>query len=503
MKTFSNADEILNAKHLDFKFDNSFARELEGFFVPCKAAEVPDPRLLIFNQTLAKELSLDSIALQTPLGAKIFSGNLLPDGATPLAQVYAGHQFGHFSPQLGDGRALLLGEIIDTQGKRQDIQLKGSGRTPFSRGGDGKAALGPILREYLISEAMFALGVPTTRSLAAVTTGENVVRETEIPGAILTRISASHLRVGTFEFFAARGQTDMVRRLADYAIARHYPTIRQTENPYLEFFKSVARAQTTLVAHWMSIGFIHGVMNTDNTAISGQTIDYGPCAFMDTFSPKTVFSSIDSQGRYAYGNQPSILVWNLMRLAETLVKLVDVNEDRSIELLTNEAKTLANAYDETWLTNMRAKIGLKTNENGDAALIQKLLDAMQEGGADFTLTFRKLSDAIRGDSTPARQQFKNPELFNLWENNWRLRLEQEPIPNENRAVEMDKINPIYIPRNHKVEEALSNAVDHGNLSVFEDMLSVISAPFEEVKGNERFAEPGPKTSVPYQTFCGT
>ncbi len=503
MKTYPKSDEIPEAKHVDFKFDNSFARELEGFFVPCKAAKVPNPSILMFNKRLAKELSLDPATLQTPLGAKIFSGNLLPDGATPLAQAYAGHQFGHFSPQLGDGRALLLGEIIDMQGKRQDIQLKGSGRTPFSRGGDGKAALGPILREYLISEAMYALGVPTTRSLAAVTTGEDVVRETAIPGAILTRISASHLRVGTFEFFAARDQTDMVRRLADYAIARHYPAAQQSKNPYLEFFKSVASAQTTLVAHWMSIGFIHGVMNTDNTAISGQTIDYGPCAFMDTFSPKTVFSSIDTQGRYAYGNQPSILLWNLMRLAETLVKLVDVNEDRSIELLTDEAKNLAGAYDEIWLTNMRAKIGLKTNKNGDAALIQKLLDAMQEGEADFTLTFRKLSDAIRGESTAARQQFKNPELFDLWENDWRPRLEQEPIPNKDRAVEMDKVNPLYIPRNHRVEEALSKAVDHGNLSVFEDLLSVVSAPFEEVTGNERFAEPAPKTSVPYQTFCGT
>ena len=503
MKPYSKSDEMLDAEYVDFNFDNSFARELEGFFIHCDAAKVPKPSLLMFNQTLAEELSLDPQTLKTHLGAEIFSGNKLPQGAMPLAQAYAGHQFGNFTPQLGDGRALLLGEIIDARGNRQDVQLKGSGRTPFSRGGDGKAALGPVLREYMISEAMHALGVPTTRSLAAVTTGERVFRETEIPGAVLTRISDSHLRVGTFEFFAARGQTDMVRRLADYAISRHYPMVLETSDPYLEFFKSVASAQAALVAHWMSIGFIHGVMNTDNTAISGQTIDYGPCAFMDKFSLTTVFSSIDLQGRYAYGNQPSILMWNLMRLAETLIALVHVDEDRAIELLTDAAKNVATVYEGFWLAHMRAKIGLHTAEDGDYDLIQNLLNIMQEGEADFTLTFRRLSNAIRGEKAAVCEQFKDPDLFNFWETEWHPRLDREKVPIEDRAAAMDKVNPIYIPRNHKVEEALSAAVDADDLTLFEDMLSVVSAPFQEVFGRENFIEAAPITSVPYQTFCGT
>ncbi|MDB3953571.1 YdiU family protein [Alphaproteobacteria bacterium] len=503
MKINPNFDKIQDPEYVDFNFDNSFARELEGFFVPCKPSTVPEPSLLIFNQPLAEKLSLDTSALQGPLGAEIFSGNRLPHGAIPLAQAYAGHQFGNFSPQLGDGRALLLGEIIDKRGERQDFQLKGSGRTPFSRSGDGKAALGPVLREYLISEAMHALGVPTTRSLAAVSTGEKVFREIALPGAVLTRISTSHLRVGTFEFFAARGQTDMVRRLANYAISRHYPMAHDADNTYLEFFKSVTSAQIKLVAHWMSIGFIHGVMNTDNTTISGQTIDYGPCAFMDTFSPKTVFSSIDLRGRYAYGNQPSILMWNLVRLAETLAPLVHTDKDHAVELLTEEAKNFKSAYNDIWLTHMRAKIGLNTEENGDSDLIQDLLNAMQEGEADFTLTFRRLSNAMRGDNTAVRKQFINSAQYDLWECEWHARLEREPASAEARATAMDKVNPIYIPRNHKVEEALSMAINNGNLSAFENILSAVSAPFEEVSGRESYTEPAPKTSVPYQTFCGT
>ncbi len=496
-------NETFDINEVNFNFDNSFARELEGFFVPCKASKVPEPSLLIFNQLLADELNLDARTLQTPLGAEILSGNQMPDGAFPLAQAYAGHQFGNFSPQLGDGRALLLGEIMDSQGRRQDLQLKGSGRTPFSRSGDGKAALGPVLREYLISEAMHALGIPTTRSLAAVTTGEKVFRETPLPGAVLTRVSSSHLRVGTFEFFAARGETDKVRRLADYAIARHYSEALDAENHYLSFLKSVASAQISLVAHWMSIGFIHGVMNTDNTAISGQTIDYGPCAFMDTFSPMTVFSSIDVQGRYAYGNQPPIIMWNLIRLAETLVPVIHDDENYAIELLTEEAENFESAYKDIWLTYMLPKIGLHTMKKGDFDLIQGLLNAMQEGEADFTLTFRRLSDVIRGKHPSARKLFSNPSLYDLWERDWLSRLKQEPASSEELAAKMDKVNPIYIPRNHEVEEALSRAVDQRDLSAFENILSVVSAPFNEVPGHERYAEPGPKTSVPYQTFCGT
>ena len=477
-------------------FKSSYAQLPESFYSVTPPTPVAVPKLLKWNSQLAEELGLkfESIVEKE----NIFSGNS-PLNGTPIAQKYAGHQFGQFNPDLGDGRAHLLAEVISTKGERYDIALKGSGRTPYSRGGDGRAWLGPVLREYIVSEAMYNLGIPTTRALAIVSSGEPVYREAKMPGAIITRIAKSHIRIGTFQWFSATSDISNLQTLLEYSIKRHYPDAKSTA----DFLRAVCLRQAELVAEWMRVGFIHGVMNTDNTAISGQTIDYGPCAFMDAFSPKTVFSSIDSQGRYAYGNQPSILLWNLMRLAETLVKLVDVNEDRSIELLTDEAKNLASAYDEIWLTNMRAKIGLKTNKNGDAALIQKLLDAMEEGEADFTLTFRKLSDAIRGDNTAARQQFKNPELFDLWENDWRPRLEQEPMPNDNRAVEMDKVNPLYIPRNHRVEEALSKAVDYGNLSVFEDLLSVISEPFEEVTGNERFTEPAPKTSVPYQTFCGT
>ena len=501
--TAQTNDKIVDGDGVTFNFENSFARELDGFFVPCEAAKAPEPRLLLFNQPLAEELCLKSSQLNTSMGAEIFSGNQPPQGAEPLAQVYAGHQFGNFSPQLGDGRALLLGEIIDKAGIRQDIQLKGSGQTPFSRRGDGKAALGPVLREYLISEAMFALGVPTTRSLAAVSTGEKVFRETPLPGAVLTRVASSHLRVGTFEFFAARGEFDKVRRLADYAIARHYPEVVDAENPFLAFFKSVAQAQLSLVAHWMSIGFIHGVMNTDNTAISGQTIDYGPCAFMDTFSPATVFSSIDTQGRYAYGNQPSILIWNLCRLAETLIPLIDDDKDAAVEIATKEVKGFEKEFKNIWLNLMRRKIGLNTEEEGDFELIQTLLNAMQEGEADFTLTFRRLSQVILGDRATIRDLFSNPAPYELWEAEWISRLQNETTQPGSRVSMMNKVNPIYIPRNHKVEEALSMAVEEGDLKEFQNLLSIVSEPFNEIAGQEKYIDPAPKTNVPYRTFCGT
>lgn len=487
----------------NFEFDNSFARELEACYVPWDAEKVSEPRLLLFNCELAAELGLDAAALETPIGAEIFAGNRIPNGAKPLAQAYAGHQFGNFSPRLGDGRALLLGEIVDTRGKRHDIQLKGSGRTPFSRSGDGKAALGPVLREYLIGEAMHALGVPTTRALAAVTTGDQVFREMALPGAVLTRIAASHLRVGTFQFFAARRETETVRQLADYAIARHYPAARDADNPYLAFFIAVARAQAFLVAKWMSIGFIHGVMNTDNTTISGETIDYGPCAFMDVYDPGTVFSSIDLQGRYAYANQPSILTWNLARLAETLITLVDPNKDRAIELLTDGANEVSRLFVDAWLARMRVKIGLNSPEDNDLKLINRLLDAMHHGKADFTLTFRRLSDVLRGNGTPVRALFEDPTLFDAWEIDWRVRLSREKVSAADCAGSMDQVNPIYIPRNHKVEEVLAVAVNHGDISEFQDMLSVVTRPFDEVSGCEGFVGPGEKTAVPYQTFCGT
>ena len=485
-----------------FNFDNSFARSLEGFFKPCQAEPATAPTLLQFNHALAKELGLDPVALDSEAGLAIFSGNATPEGSEPLAQAYAGHQFGGFSPQLGDGRALLLGEVIDTQQRRRDIQLKGSGRTPFSRGGDGLAAIGPVLREYLIGEAMHALGVPTTRALAAVATGKHVYRETALPGAILTRIAASHIRVGTFQYAGTRGDILKVRELADYAIQRHYPDTADAENPYLAFFAAVADAQAALVARWMNIGFIHGVMNTDNMTISGETIDYGPCAFMDKYAASTVFSSIDQYGRYAYANQPEILTWNLARLAETLIPHVDTKKERAIELLTETIECIQPLYESYWLSGMRSKIGLTTKDILDEELINDLLKIMEAGQADFTLVFRRLSKTLQGDSDAVRNLFKEPDAFNAWVVRWQKRLEQEDILAETTAQAMDRVNPIYIPRNHKVEESLAAAVNQ-DMRPFTKLLEVVIQPFDEVAGNEAYTEPAPTTNRRYQTFCGT
>ena len=485
-----------------FNFDNSFARSLEGFFKPCQAEPATAPTLLQFNHALAKELGLDPVALDSEAGLAIFSGNSTPEGSEPLAQAYAGHQFGGFSPQLGDGRALLLGEVIDTQQRRRDIQLKGSGRTPFSRGGDGLAAIGPVLREYLIGEAMHALGVPTTRALAAVATGKHVYREIALPGAILTRIAASHIRVGTFQYAGARGDILKVRELADYAIQRHYPDTSDAENPYLAFFAAVADAQAALVARWMNIGFIHGVMNTDNMTISGETIDYGPCAFMDKYAASTVFSSIDQYGRYAYANQPEILTWNLARLAETLIPHVDTKKERAIELLTETIECIQPLYESYWLSGMRSKIGLTTEDILDEELINDLLKIMEAGQADFTLVFRRLSKTLQGDSDAVRNLFKEPDAFNAWVVRWQKRLEQEDIVAETTAQAMDRVNPIYIPRNHKVEESLAAAVNQ-DMRPFTKLLEVVIQPFDEVAGNEAYTEPAPTTNRRYQTFCGT
>ncbi len=485
-----------------FAFDNSYARNLEGFFVPWQAAEAPAPKLLLLNRSLAEELGLDPDALDGETGAAIFAGNLAPEGATPLAQAYAGHQFGGFSPQLGDGRALLLGEVIDRAGRRRDIQLKGSGRTPFSRGGDGKAAVGPVLREYLIGEAMHALGVPTTRALAAVLTGEFVRRETALPGAVLTRVAASHIRVGTFQFFAARSDMEKVRQLADYAIARHDPHLAEAANPYLAFLDAVIGRQAELIAQWMNIGFIHGVMNTDNMTVSGETIDYGPCAFVDAYDPATVFSSIDQQGRYAFGNQPMIGQWNLTRLAECLVGVVDPDSKESVRLLTEALETYASRYRAAWLAGMRRKLGLATDEAEDEALAEGLLQAMLDGKADFTLTFRRLSDVLRGDAEPVRAQFDDPAAFDAWVETWRARLAREPEDTD-RPAAMDRVNPIYIPRNHKVEEALAAASELEDMGPFRRMLDVLAKPYEERAGLEEYAVPAPPSDVPYKTFCGT
>jgi uncharacterized protein YdiU (UPF0061 family) len=486
-----------------FKFDNSFARTLDGFFVPWQATKVAAPKLWLLNHQLARELGLNPAELETDAGAQIFSGNIAPAGSAPLAQAYAGHQFGGFSAQLGDGRALLLGEVIDTNERRRDIQLKGSGPTPFSRNGDGKAALGPVLREYLIGEAMHALAIPTTRALAAVTTGEIVHRETPLPGAVLTRVAASHIRVGTFQYFAARGEADRIKQLADYVIARHYPDARSAQNPYLAFFEAVVDAQASLIARWMSIGFIHGVMNTDNMTISGETIDYGPCAFMDAYAPGTVFSSIDSYGRYAYANQPPIAKWNLARLAETLIPLIDDDTERSVQILTDAINAFSPKFESYRIAAMRAKIGLATVEDSDLELVNDLLSVMEDAGADFTGTFRRLSRAVLGDEAPVRALFSDPLAFGSWTRRWRARLEREERAPESVASGMDRINPIYIPRNHKVEEALAAAVEGENMVPFSHLLTLVNHPFEEIDGNDAYTSPAPASPVPYQTFCGT
>ena len=475
-------------------FDNSFARDLVGFYVVQTPASAPAPDLLQFNHALAADLGLDPAIADH--AERLFSGAVVPQGATSIAQVYAGHQFGGFSPQLGDGRAVLLGEVIDRSGQRRDIALKGSGWTPFSRGGDGKAAVGPVLREYLIGEAMFALGIPTSRALAAVATGETVYREAALPGAVLTRVAASHIRVGTFQFFAARGEWDKVQKLADYAIARHYPAVAAAENPYLAFFDAVCVAQARLIARWMGVGFIHGVMNTDNMTISGETIDYGPCAFMEGYAPGTVFSSIDQTGRYAYANQPLILGWNLARLAETLLPLIDADEDRAVAIATERLQGIAPLYLAEWTDVMRAKLGLLGQAAGDAELAEGLLAAMAGQNADWTLTFRRLSTAVDGDASLLAPLFDDPSALLAWLPQWRARLAPDA------AAKMDRHNPIIIPRNHLVEDALTAATD-GDLVPFRALLAAIADPFGDVTGREAYALPAPSGFGPYKTYCGT
>ncbi|MCU0826178.1 MAG: YdiU family protein [Tabrizicola sp.] len=463
-------------------FDHSYARDLPGTFLRVAPDVAPAPRLLVLNRSLADQLGL---SLTDAQAADWFSGASLPPGADPIAQAYAGHQFGGFSPQLGDGRAHLLGEIVTPQG-RFDIQLKGSGRTPFSRGGDGKAAIGPMLREYLISEFMAAIGVPTTRSLAVVATGEEIWRETRLPGAVLARVAASHLRVGTFQFFAARGDQANVRRLADYAIARHYPDLAQADNPYLALLDAVIARQSRLIAEWMGAGFIHGVMNTDNMAISGETIDYGPCAFMESYAPGTVFSSIDHQGRYAYANQPLVLGWNLARLAETLVPLLDPDQTRAVDLANDRLTGIAGRYHTEWLAAMRRKLGFVGEDDSDGAIANDLLTAME--GADWTLTFRRLAD-----ETALRPLFDDFTRMEVWLPRWRVRA------GDGAARRIAQANPAVIPRNHKVEEALAAATE-GNMTPFHALLAAIQQPFTEA---EPFMLPAPTGFGRYVTFCGT
>jgi uncharacterized protein YdiU (UPF0061 family) len=476
--------------------DDRFARELAEMALPWQAQPAPEPRLLVLNASLASELGLDPDWLRSPDGVRLLVGENVPQGARPVAQAYAGHQFGGYAPRLGDGRALLLGELVDTAGRVRDLHLKGSGRTPFARGGDGLAAVGPMLREYVVSEAMHALGIPTTRSLAVVATGRPVRRETVLPGAVLARVASSHLRVGSFQYARATGDLDLLRRLADHAIARHHPDAAAAENPYRALYEAVVGVQASLVAQWVLVGFVHGVMNTDNMTISGETIDYGPCAFMEAFDPATVYSSIDHGGRYSYGNQPVVAEWNLARLAETLLPLFHDDQEQAIALAQESLAGFRSRYSAAWSAGMRAKLGLPEglDDAVTSPLVEELIGLLQASHVDHTTFFRALGAAARGDAEPARGLFLDLAAFDGWAERWRA-LGPD-------AAAMDRVNPVYIPRNHLVEEALSAATE-GDLAPLDKLLVAVGAPFEERPGLERYAEPAPKDFGDYRTFCGT
>jgi uncharacterized protein YdiU (UPF0061 family) len=488
-----------------FGFENSYARLPEHFYARLDPTPVAAPRLVKLNVELALHLGLDPDVLGSTRGVEILAGNRVAEGAEPLALAYAGHQFGQFVPQLGDGRTNLLGEVVGRDGVRYDIQLKGSGPTPFSRGGDGRAALGPVLREYIVSEAMAALGVPTTRALAAVTTGERVLRETALPGAVLTRVAASHLRVGTFQYFAAQGDTEGTRRLADYAITRHYPDAAQAKQPYRALLDGVIARQARLVAQWLLLGFIHGVMNTDNTSISGETIDYGPCAFMEAYDAAKVFSSIDHHGRYAYGNQPRAMLWNLTRLAEALLPVLEQEAGNGEAALASAKEALAAfgpQFEAAYNAGLRRKLGLFAEREGDSALVEDLLTRMAANQADFTLTFRRLCDAVTGDDG-VRTLFADPGAYDSWAAGWRRRLEEEPVPVQARTAAMRMASPAFIPRNHLVEAALSAAIERQDFQPFAELLDVVSRPYEDRPGLERYATPARPEECVLRTFCGT
>ncbi|PYZ96709.1 hypothetical protein CR205_13520 [Alteribacter lacisalsi] len=491
-----NQNENTNANsHAEtgWNFDNSYSRLPDAFFAQVEPVPVPHPETITLNRQLAEQLGLNAEKLDTLEGAATFAGNYMPLGAEPIAQAYAGHQFGNFT-MLGDGRAVLLGEQITPDGTRVDIQLKGSGRTPFSRGGDGRAALGPMLREHIISEAMHALNIPTSRSLAVVTTGEGVQREIEFPGAILTRVASSHLRFGTFQYAAKWGGYDNLKALADYAIERHDPDIAGDANTYLSLLNRVIERQAETIAKWQLTGFIHGVMNTDNMTISGETIDYGPCAFMNTYDPATVFSSIDVQGRYAYGNQPYITGWNIARFAETLIPLIDDDQEKAVEMAQAEMATFSKLYKQQWLTGMRAKLGLFNEETEDEALIEELLTAMEKQQADYTNTFRALTKGTFRDICS--------KALHDWHEKWQARLGRQDQPAEEAARLMQKANPAVIPRNHQVEEALEAAVSKGDFTVMEKLLDALSDPYDYTKDYGKYIEP-PESEKNYQTYCGT
>jgi uncharacterized protein YdiU (UPF0061 family) len=487
------------------QLDDSFARELPGLHRPWAPTPVRAPELVIVNDVLAAELGVDADRLRSPDGVALLSGNAVPAGVTTVAQAYAGHQFGGYSPRLGDGRALLLGELDDTDGVRHDVHLKGSGSTPFARGGDGRAALGPMLREYVIGEAMHALGIPTTRILAVVSTGEPIVREVDgravpVPGAIAVRIASSHLRVGTFQYASATGDLALLRSLTDYAIARHAPDAADADNPALALYEHVVGRQASLIAQWMAVGFVHGVMNTDNMTISGETIDYGPCAFLETYDTAAVFSSIDHGGRYAYGNQPAIAVWNLARLAEALLPVIDDDRDRAVAAATEVLQTVPGRIQHAWTTAMRAKLGLPGE---DHRLIADLLELMQQHRVDYTGAFRSVSAVLRGDPAAAHAVF-GPDAagaFEDWTTRWRAAL--GPVDHAAVADGLDARNPVYIARNHLVEPALTSAA-WGDLTPLDELLAAVTRPFERRHRLDRFEQPAPlEAAACYRTFCGT
>jgi serine/tyrosine/threonine adenylyltransferase len=488
-----------------FSFDNTYARLPERFFARISPTPVRAPRLIRVNGPLAARLGLDPDLLASREGVEVLAGNRIAETAEPIATAYAGHQFGMFVPQLGDGRAILLGELVDRAGVRRDVQLKGSGRTPYSRGGDGRAALGPVLREYVVSEAMAALGIPTTRALAAVTTGEVVIRETALSGAVLTRVASSHIRVGTFQFFASRGDMEGVRRLADHVMARHYPDAARSERPYHALLESVIQAQAELIARWMLVGFIHGVMNTDNMSVAGETIDYGPCAFMDAYDPGAVFSAIDRQGRYAYFRQPAIGKWNLARLAECLLPLLSDDTDAAIAEAEQALDAYLPVFERVYQEGLRRKLGLLTEREGDAELGRDLLQAMDMNGADFTLTFRRLSDAASGrkEGAGVSSLFVDPSAYDEWEPRWRHRLEQEPTAAATRRSAMLEVNPAFIPRNHRVEAVIRAAVDEGDFAPFHELVKVLSNPFKDQPAFAQYMDPPADHERVLQTFCGT
>ncbi len=494
-----------------FRFDNTYARLPDRFYAHVQPTPVREPRVIKVNGALAEALGVDGAALATADGAEVLAGNRVPEGAEPLALAYAGHQFGSFVPRLGDGRAVLLGEVVGSDGARRDIQLKGAGRTPFSRGGDGRAALGPVLREYVVSEAMAALGIPTTRALAAATTGEPVAREVLLPGAVFTRVASSHIRIGTFQFLAARQDREGLATLASYALSRHYPHAAGTGNDALALLERVIAAQASLVARWLGVGFIHGVMNTDNTSISGETIDYGPCAFLDEYDPDKKFSSIDSGGRYAFANQPRVMMWNLTRLAEALLPLLADDEDEAVRLARERLERFPAIFEAAQDRVWRAKLGLADvpeELEGDQLLATDLLARLAKARVDFTLFFRRLCASAASAEADAQTAavFGDADAFATWAKRWRERLAREDVAPDARAATMRRTNPAFIPRNHRVEEVIAAAVGHGDFGPFETMLDVVTRPFDDRADRpdlQRFADPPKPEERVAATFCGT